>query len=220
MHEGITRGMYYLQVHLLYASIVWIAAWLLTSTLRGSATTKYWIWVATSFNFVFPLGALLDRYWTSHLTFASPLSIIGDMAGSIMRSPADEVLCGVWLAGATVMSARLYLRIRADRRNAEKTSRQMFVAQGVPVRFAASRQGPAANGVLRTHISLPYGIERLLSEQELNAVLIHEVTHARRRDNLIRLIHEAGLCALWFHPFLWIAGSHLSLYRELSCDSR
>ena len=220
MHELITRGLYYLQVHLLYASIVWIAAWSLTSTLRGSATTKYWIWVATSFNFVFPLGALLDRYWTSLLLPASPLGVIGDMAGSISRSPAASVLFGVWLAGATLMSTRLWLRVRAERRNTQKASRRdpMIVAHGVPVRFAASRQGPAANGVLRTHISLPDGIERLLSEHELNAVLIHEVTHARRRDNLIRLIHEAGLCVLWFHPFLWMTGSRLSLYRELSCD--
>jgi beta-lactamase regulating signal transducer with metallopeptidase domain len=47
---------------------------------------------------------------------------------------------------------------------------------------------------------------------------MHEVTHARRRDNLIWLIYEVGLCALWFHPLIWIAGSRLALYRELSCD--
>ena len=61
-------------------------------------------------------------------------------------------------------------------------------------------------------------IERLLTAPELEAVLLHEVTHARRRDNLIRLIHEIGVCALWFHPFVWLAGARLSLYRELSCD--
>jgi len=58
----------------------------------------------------------------------------------------------------------------------------------------------------------------VLSEHELNAVLIHEVTNARRRDNLIRLIHEVSLCVLWFHPLVWITGSRLALYRELSCD--
>jgi beta-lactamase regulating signal transducer with metallopeptidase domain len=58
----------------------------------------------------------------------------------------------------------------------------------------------------------------MLSRPELDAVLIHEVTHARRRDNLIRLICEIARCLLWFHPFVWITGSRLSLYRELSCD--
>jgi len=53
---------------------------------------------------------------------------------------------------------------------------------------------------------------------ELNAVLTHERRHARRHDNLIRLLYELTLCALWFHPFVWLSGSRLALYRELSCD--
>jgi beta-lactamase regulating signal transducer with metallopeptidase domain len=58
----------------------------------------------------------------------------------------------------------------------------------------------------------------LLRERELNSVLMHELRHARRHDNLIRLIYEVALCGLWFHPLVWITGSRLALYRELSCD--
>jgi len=43
MVDHIARPLYYLGVHLLYASMVWLAAWILTSIPRGSATTKYWI---------------------------------------------------------------------------------------------------------------------------------------------------------------------------------
>jgi beta-lactamase regulating signal transducer with metallopeptidase domain len=135
------------------------------------------------------------------------------------------MLSGVWLLCATLMLTRLCLRIRAERRDTSATagpsarqSRPGFLAQGVPVRFAENEQAPAVDGLLHPHISLPYGIDRLLSEHELNAVLIHELTHARRRDNLIRLIHEVSLCVLWFHPLVWITGSRLALYRELSCD--
>ncbi|MBV8949645.1 MAG: hypothetical protein JOZ99_02130, partial [Actinobacteria bacterium] len=53
---------------------------------------------------------------------------------------------------------------------------------------------------------------------ELAAVLRHELTHARRHDNLIWLVHELASCALWFHPLVWVAGNRLALYRELSCD--
>ena len=35
---------------------------------------------------------------------------------------------------------------------------------------------------------------------------------------MLRLIYEVSLCMLWFHPLLWITGSRLALYRELSCD--
>jgi beta-lactamase regulating signal transducer with metallopeptidase domain len=222
MHEHIARTLYYLEVHLLYASMVGFAAWVLTSIRRGSATTKYWIWVATSLNFILPLGAVLDKFLASHLGWAAPLSVIGDAANSISRSRTASV---VWLLGTILMLTRLCLRIRAERRDAQAAADQAalgpkpgFLAHGVPVRFTKGQEAPAVGGLLRPHISLPSGIDRLLNEDELKAVLMHEVTHARRRDNLIRLVYEVGLCGLWFHPLIWLAGSRLALYRELSCD--
>src|SRR5438876_11373600 len=77
VHEHIARAMYYFSVHLLFASMVASAAWALTSILRASATTKYWIWVATAFTFVLPTGALVDRIGAPHFTWARPLGAIG-----------------------------------------------------------------------------------------------------------------------------------------------
>jgi beta-lactamase regulating signal transducer with metallopeptidase domain len=222
MHEHIARVLYYLQVHLLYASIVWFAAWTLTSIGSGSATTKYWIWVATSLNFVLPLGAVADRLWASRLSWAQPIGVIGDVG---VRISENTTAAAVWSLGAGLMLTRLFLRLRADHREARVTAATSapdpspgLLAHGVPVRFCAGGHAPAVHGVLRPHISLPSGIEGLLSRPELEAVLVHEITHARRRDNLIRLIHEVGLCVLWFNPLFWITGSRLALYRELSCD--
>jgi beta-lactamase regulating signal transducer with metallopeptidase domain len=192
----------------------------LTSIPLGSATTKYWIWTATSLNFILPLAAVLDRLWAAHLSWARPLGIIGGEINDILQNTAAAAVLGaLWLLGAALMLVRLHRRIRAER-HGTGTERPAFLAHGVPVQFAASGQGPEMAGVLRPRISLPAGIDRLLSEPELNAVLIHELTHAKRRDNLTRFIYELGLCALWFHPLVWLAGSRLALYRELSCDER
>src|SRR5260370_25702187 len=225
MHEHIARVLYHLQVHLLYASSVWFAAWVLASIGRGSATTKYWIWVATSLNFVLPVGAVADKLWASHLSWAAPLGIIGGFANTISRGWIAAILSVVWLLGAILMVTRLSSRIHAEHRDAQAAADQSahesqrgFLAHGVPVRLAWNPHAPPVYGVLHPYISLPNGIDRLLSEHELDAVLIHELTHARRRDNLIRLIHEVSFCMLWFHPLVWIAGSRLALYRELSCD--
>jgi beta-lactamase regulating signal transducer with metallopeptidase domain len=222
MHEYVARPVYYVGVHLLFASLVWAAAWALTGLVRGSAAAKYWVWVATSLNFVLPLGAILDRSLATHLAWARPLGVIGEFG---VRVAAHAVAVGsVWLVGAVVMAVRLGLRIRACRQGVHgiaamgPPSKPAFFVGGTPVRFTLAQGGPMVDGVLRQQISLPDGIDRLLTGSELDAVLLHEVVHARRRDNLIWLIHEAGLCLLWFCPFLWMTGSRMALYRELSCD--
>ena len=225
MHEQIARPLYYLGVHLLYASFVWLAAWILTSIPRGSATAKYWIWLATSLNFMLPLGALVDRSLAGHLSWASPLPFIGGLGLRIARDAGLAFGLGsIWLCGAALMFARLWVRLRAERITEAKPEPQAgdtnpaFFIEGVPVGFGLPSEAPSVHGLMYPRISLPRGIDRLLSEQELAAVLIHELTHAKRRDNLIRLVQEIGLCVLWFHPLVWLTGTRLSLYRELSCD--
>ena len=225
MHLDPTRATYYGGVHLFYASIVCLLVWGLTSFPRGRATAKYWIWVATTLNFVIPLGAIADRLWRAHLGWATPLVAVGDAAAFMTNGSVARLLLGLWALGAGLMAIRLCRRVRAGGSGAgDSTERPTipmnpgFLAQGVPVRFTDGEGGPAVDGVLRPRISLPNGIDRVLNQDELTAVLMHEVAHAKRRDNLIRLVYEIALCLLWFHPLVWLAGSRLALYRELSCD--
>ena len=226
MHEHVGPVVYFLEVHFLFASIVCLAAWLLTSAWNSSATWKYWIWVATLLNFMLPLGGFLDRFGASPVSWATQLPGLDEVGIGISRHlAAGGVLLAVWLCGAGLMAARLVAQVRNDHRDAGTTGGEgtvglepNFVMQGVPVRLSATGQGPSVDGVLRPYISLPRGIDRVLSRKELDAVLIHEVTHARRRDNLVGLLYEIALCALWFHPLVWLTGSRLAMFRELSCD--
>jgi beta-lactamase regulating signal transducer with metallopeptidase domain len=224
VHEHIARVMYYFSVHLLFASIVGAAVWVLTSIRSASSTTKYWIWVVTALNFTVPTGALIDKLWAPHLRWATPLGAIGDPIWSMTQGWTAVVLAVIWIAGAFAMFLRLISRIRRERESQASVglSNQYvvsgFIAAGIPVSFDTKHRSPAVCGIFKSCILLPMGIDRLLNQREFDAVLLHELAHARRRDNLIRLLYEVLLCALWFHPLVWLAGARMALYRELSCD--
>ena len=182
-----------IEAHLFYASVVWLAAWLLTSLPRGSATVKYWMWVATSINFLLPLAAIPVRYVPLRLSWITPRV---RLLSAALDHPLAAPLLGLWAIGSVAMFVRLGSRA-CERRTAET---------------------PMVVGLWRTRVAIPDGIERLLTREEIDAVLQHESTHARRRDNLIRLVHELSVCLFWFHPLVWMTRSRLALYRELSCD--
>jgi beta-lactamase regulating signal transducer with metallopeptidase domain len=226
VHEHLTHAIYYIEIHVIFSSIVWLAAWILTSIRGASAATKHWIWVATALNFIVPVGATVDALMARHISWASPIGLVGGLGAQISETTAVAYsLAALWFTGLAVMLVRLCKRI-VDERLADETSRDMrnlspersFTANGVEVRVIHTRRGPAVTGLLRARISLPIGIDRLLSSREISSVLIHELAHARRRDNLIRLAYELTLCVLWFHPLVWVTGHRLALYRELSCD--
>lgn len=219
--EHLAPALYFVQVHLLCATLVALGAWALTSLRRASVTAKFWVWTATSLNFALPVGGFIDRFGAAEFPGARQLTPLAAFDLRLAQHPLLEaLLCALWLSGAVLMLLRLAVRILCERRERGRDAPGVpdFRVQGVPVHITARCRSPAVHGMVRTRICLPAGLECLLSPRELDAVLLHEVTHARRRDNLLGLIHEVAQCVLWFHPLLWITGARLALYRELSCD--
>jgi hypothetical protein len=57
-----------------------------------------------------------------------------------------------------------------------------------------------------------------LDEKEVESVLLHELVHVKRHDNLLRLF-QAGVVALfWFHPLVWWLDRRLRWESESACD--
>jgi beta-lactamase regulating signal transducer with metallopeptidase domain len=77
---------------------------------------------------------------------------------------------------------------------------------------------PIMIGVRRPTILLPAADGRLWEEDELAAVLLHEVSHVARRDALsqrLALIHRA---IFWFSPLAWWLERHLADLSEQASD--
>jgi beta-lactamase regulating signal transducer with metallopeptidase domain len=77
---------------------------------------------------------------------------------------------------------------------------------------------PALRGIWHPTITVPAGLFESLSEAEFEAVLLHELAHARRFDNLTAVFVHVLVCLFWFHPLLWLVERRLLVERERACD--
>jgi len=67
---------------------------------------------------------------------------------------------------------------------------------------------------------LPESIGEHLNDSELEAIMLHELVHVQRRDNLIGNLQMAVVTLLWFHPLVWYVSRRLISEREQACDER
>jgi len=61
------------------------------------------------------------------------------------------------------------------------------------------------------------GIAERLTPEQLRAILAHELSHVRRRDNLTGFVHMLVEAVFWFHPLVWWIGTRLVEEREPAC---
>jgi beta-lactamase regulating signal transducer with metallopeptidase domain len=166
--------------------------------------------------------------------FAEPAPARAEPAESTLRIPWIELAGGLWIAGV-VGGAALWLRDRRRlsarlrgrervrtgpaaelfaRRLAEKPSRWISLVR------APSLTAPITRGILRTEVCIPPRAERDLLDEEIEAMLAHELAHARRSDPLLLALCRAVEVVLFFQPLLPIARRRLVEEIEILCDDR
>jgi beta-lactamase regulating signal transducer with metallopeptidase domain len=77
---------------------------------------------------------------------------------------------------------------------------------------------PFVTGLLEPTVFLPTDFAQRFSPQEQQWVLIHELTHIRRRDLWARLIAEGFRAVFWFNPLVHLAVHLLRQDQEYACD--
>jgi beta-lactamase regulating signal transducer with metallopeptidase domain len=77
---------------------------------------------------------------------------------------------------------------------------------------------PTAIGFFRPAVVVPAWALRELGAAELNAVVLHELAHVRRRDDWTNLAQKVLRAIFFFHPAVWFVENRLSLEREMACD--
>jgi beta-lactamase regulating signal transducer with metallopeptidase domain len=77
---------------------------------------------------------------------------------------------------------------------------------------------PVLIGIVRPLILLPPTALGGWSALQLEMILLHELAHLRRWDNLVNLIQRLIEALLFFHPVAWWLSGWARLERELCCD--
>jgi bla regulator protein blaR1 len=131
---------------------------------------------------------------------------------------AAAVLWACGFAAVAICWLRRWRRMHALRNAARTVSIPTSLLIPVPVLAAPDLIEPGVAGIFRPVLLLPEGITERLNQTQLDAILAHEFSHVRRRDNLMAAIHMAVQAIFWFHPLTWWIGARLVDERERACD--
>jgi len=88
------------------------------------------------------------------------------------------------------------------------------------IRIVLSRtmMEPGIFGIFDPVMIWPEKLTSQLTDEQIEAIMAHELAHLRRHDNLVALVHMLVEAIFWFHPMVWWIESRLVEERELACD--
>jgi beta-lactamase regulating signal transducer with metallopeptidase domain len=92
------------------------------------------------------------------------------------------------------------------------------IARNVRIGICDRLAIPVLIGIVRPLIVLPPIALNGWSAEQLEMVLLHELAHLRRWDNLVNLLQRFVESLLFFHPVVWWLSSWVRLEREICCD--
>ena len=139
----------------------------------------------------------------------------------------------LWLVGAALLIGRILigygivwcLRSQAQVQRdgplcdaLQQARRTLDCYPKVEVAISPSIGSPMVLGILRPIIVFPADLVEKLSADKLALILMHELAHVRRWDNLTLLLHRLVAAVLFFHPAVWLCGRMLRREAEQACD--
>ncbi|HEX4073499.1 MAG TPA: M56 family metallopeptidase, partial [Planctomycetaceae bacterium] len=91
----------------------------------------------------------------------------------------------------------------------------------IRVRFAVSDRlaVPLLIGIVRPLVLLPASALTGYSLEQVEMIVLHELAHVRRWDNLVNLLQRLVEAVLFFHPSVWWLSRRVRLEREHCCDA-
>ena len=117
----------------------------------------------------------------------------------------------IWLAGVALMLFRGVASLVILKRSLKKV-----VNVEANIYETGALKTPFVIGAFSPKIYLPTH----LSARERRYIILHEQTHIRRCDHIVKFAAYFILCLHWFNPLAWLAFWLMNMDMEMSCDER
>lgn len=152
----------------------------------------------------------------------------GPVTGGWMNSVATAVVIGWVVVAGVILILRGYQLFLAsqfaawsrplDDDRIETTLRSLDTAGTVRARTSTILRTPAVVGLWRSTLLIPAGMTQPMSDQQVRAILAHELAHVRGRDT--RTVVAMLVCEtlLWFNPLVWWMHREWGAARECVAD--
>jgi beta-lactamase regulating signal transducer with metallopeptidase domain/HEAT repeat protein len=159
-----------------------------------------------------------------------PSAAVGNSAAWPLS--AGRTLLAVWAAIAAIFAGWLTFGALSVRRIVRRATLLDEPAWRTPLFEIADRLGlgdaprllrsedvkmPFACGVMQPTIVLPSDADSWTLDRR-RAVLLHELSHVRRRDLVGHTLGRLVCAVYWFHPLVWTAARRLRAESERACD--
>lgn len=172
----------------------------------------------------------------SALPAVAQISPLAGVSATISLWPVSRfmpLLVAAWLLGLTLFCFRLMLGMflleqRRRWRSSELAEHFVKLCQEVQDRVGLEKvirymecdwlQAPAVIGWLRPVVMLPATVLTGLSEDQLRAVIAHELAHIKRLDYVANFLQALVEALFFYHPAIWWLGKRIRTERELCCD--
>lgn len=160
-----------------------------------------------------------------------PAPTVGEAGAVAAPLSLVQVLFLVWLAGMAVALVWNLIRHRRFMQVVKRWSRaiskpavleafgkakeKLGVQKEIGLLCCEPMDSPVLVGIVRPRILLP---DLNLTEDELEVVFLHELTHYKRKDLLVKVLMLAAGVLHWFNPMVYVVSKTLAFYSEASCD--
>lgn len=164
-----------------------------------------------------------DIAYSAKPEISSGIAAVDNIINNVLPAPLNEAASinpmQVWLAvGEAIWIAGIAMLLIYSVFTAVKLKRNLKYAKHIEnnIFITDSFKTPFVFGIINPGIYLPSN----LSESERSYVLLHEQTHIKRADHIVKPVFFLITCIHWFNPLVWLAFYLMSEDMELSCDEK